>query len=268
MDVSVIIVHYNTPELTKSCIASVIEKTKGISYEVIVVDNASTVHNSDELKVQFPQIQLIKNSKNLGFAGGNNVGIQAAKGEYILLLNSDTVLINDAITLVFNYLKQNKKVGVVSSQLLFPDGKIQSVCQRFPSIKYSLIEILRLQKVLPKDRRGKLLLGAFFDHQTIVEADWVWGAFFMFPHKLLLKLSKKKLDDRYFMYSEDMQWCWDFKKLGYQVHYFPEAKVTHFMGGSSGAKNALIKKSGDLFFETNYSSIHRKIIQLLNKVLL
>jgi GT2 family glycosyltransferase len=232
-----------------------------------VVDNASTVHDAGELKEQFPSIHLIKSKVNVGFAGGNNLGIKEAKGRYILLLNSDTVLINDAIALTYTYMEENKNVGVVSAQLQYPDGKIQSVCQRFPSVKYSAIELLRLQKLMPADKRGSLLLGAFFDHKATAQCDWVWGAFFFFRSEILQKLPGEKLNEDYFMYIEDMQWCMDIRRLGYDVHYYPGAKVTHYMGGSSGSKNELMQKNTDDFLRKNYSSLERVVIKGLNKLL-
>lgn len=263
MDVSIIIVHYNTPKLTEQCVQSVIDKTKRVSYEVIVVDNASTVHDAHELKDKFPSIKLVKSAINLGFAGGNNLGLKEAVGEYILLLNSDTVLINDAVSLTFDYLKKHPKVGVVSAQLQYPDGNIQSVCQRFPSIRYTLFELLRIQKLLPKKNQGHLLLGAFFDHKSRAKADWVWGAYFMFCRNILYQLPEEKLNDSYFMYAEDMQWCLDIHRLGYEIHYFPDAKVIHYMGGSSADKQLLMKDSIKRFLDNNYSPFHKRIILAL-----
>jgi GT2 family glycosyltransferase len=267
MNVSIVIVHYNTPELTRNCIQSVLEKTNAVSYEIIVVDNASTVHDVGELKEEFPSIHLIKSKVNLGFARGNNLGIKEAKGKYILLLNSDTVLINDAISLAYAYMEEHKTVGVISAQLQYPDGRIQSVCQRFPSIKYSAIELLRLQKLMPAEKKGRVLLGAFFDHKATVQCDWVWGAFFFFRSEVLEKLPDGKLNEDYFMYIEDMQWCMDIRRLGYEVHYFPDAKLIHYMGGSSGSKNELMQKNTDDFLKKNYSLLERVVIKGLNKLL-
>jgi GT2 family glycosyltransferase len=267
VDVSVIIVHYNTPDLTRQCIESIIEKTEGIDYEIIVVDNASTVHDAAELGEAFPAIRLIKSGQNLGFAGGNNLGIKFAKGKYILLLNSDTVLINNAIALSFRYMEGHRKAGVVSAQLLYPDGRVQSVCQRFPSITYSLVELFRIQKFLSKEQRGKLLLGSFFDHQSSAKADWVWGTFFMFPRHLLESLPGKRLDDRYFMYAEDMQWCLDIRKLGYEIHYFPDAKVYHYMGGSSANRSTLMLQNNEKFLTDNFPALKLKILRVIQKVL-
>lgn len=250
--VSVIIINFNTFHLTTNCIASVKHFTSGITYEIIVVDNASTETNPSLLLYEFPFIKLIKSPVNVGFAKGNNLGIKEAAGKYILLLNSDTVLSDNTLFKLFEYLENNPKVGVISPRLIYPDGRHQSVAQRFPSIKYSLIEFFRLQKFLPGRRAGRLLLGAFFNHLETVKADWVWGACFMFPKSILDQLPDNKLDETYFMYFEDMQWCMDISKLGYEIHFFAGAEVIHLMGGSSGNKNSMMRENGNLFLKKNY----------------
>jgi GT2 family glycosyltransferase len=184
-----------------------------------------------------------------------------------LLLNSDTYLKENSILTTFKYLETRPKVGVVSARLIFPDGRYQSVAQRFPSPKYLLMELLRLQKFLPKKQAGKLLLGAFFNHDENTEVDWVWGAYFMFRKEILDRLPEKKLDDSYFMYFEDMQWCMDIKKLGYQIHYYADAEVVHIMGGSSGSKTKLMEQYEPVFLKRNYSKVEVWLIQKLKKML-
>jgi GT2 family glycosyltransferase len=267
MDVSIIIVHYNTPGLTRNCIESIYQKTHGVNFEIIVVDNASTIHDAGEIKYWFPKIILIKSGKNVGFAGGNNKGIAVASGKYILLLNSDIVLIENSVLAAFEYLETHSNVGAVSAKLVFPDGRHQSVAQRFPSIKYLLIELLRVQKFLPKQKAGKILLGSFFDHTSNANVDWVWGAFFMFRKELLKGMPGNILDDRYFMYVEDMQWCWDIKKMGYEIHFFAGTTVIHYMGGSSGHKNELMKANNEDFLKRNFSSMELKIIKMCKRLL-
>jgi len=146
LKVSVIIVNFNTFELSSRCIQSVIEKTKLVDYEIILVDNASHECDAQKFKTLFPQIILVKSSINLGFAGGNNLGLQHATSNYILLLNSDTELINDAISLSINRIASNFYIGALSAQLLYPDGKMQYPASRFPSLKMELRELLRLNK--------------------------------------------------------------------------------------------------------------------------
>lgn len=267
MDVSVIIINFNTYELTCNCIQSVQEHTKEIWFEVILIDNDSTEEESVLFEKKFPWIRIIRSKQNVGFSKGNNAGIMQASGEYILLLNSDTVLKENSIKKTHDYLKRHPEVGAVSARLIYPDGRHQSVAQRFPSLFYQTIELLRVQKILPPKKRGQLLLGAFFDHKNTVKVDWIWGAYFMFPKKILAALPGNKLDDDFFMYAEDMQWCKDFKRLGYEIHFYADTEVIHFMGGSSGAKRELMKQNNALFLKRNYISVHRRAIRLLEKLL-
>jgi GT2 family glycosyltransferase len=266
-NVSVIVINYNTFKLTVECIRSVIEKTKEVSYEIIVVDNASPNDNADEFLVLFPQIVLVKSKSNLGFAGGNNLGIAHAQGSFILLLNSDTILVNNAISIAVKKLERDASLGVVAAQLLYENGKIQHNCQRFPSINYKLFELLRLQKLLGQKIGGRILQGSFFSHDEAICPDWIWGTFFMFKKAILQKLPEKKLADVFFMYVEDMQWCMEFRRCGYQIGFEPEAKVIHYMGGSGAAQKEFIRMNEDAFMKRYYSGVKRKLIALLNKLL-
>ena len=267
MDVSVIIVNYNTYALTSACIRSVLQFTQGIKYEIILVDNNSTEAEPITYEQLFHTLKVIRLPANLGFAKGNNAGLSVATGKYSLLLNSDTVLKENSIKLSFDYLEENERIGVISARLIYPDGTHQSVAQRFPAAKYQLAEFFRVQKLLTRQLGGKLLLGAFFDHKSNIPVDWVWGAYFMFRREILQKLPGNKLDDVFFMYMEDMQWCKDIKKLGYEIHFFAGTEVIHLLGGSSGAKNNLMEQNGRLFLKRNYSLLHRYLIKQLSKVL-
>lgn len=265
MDVSIIIINYNTLELTKKCIESIKEKTQGIHYEIVLVDNASTEPKTKETFEQIPDIVFAPSKENLGFAKGNNFGIRRAKGKYILLLNSDTELINDAVSICYNHFQNHdKRLGVVSAQLQYPDGRIQDSCNRFPSIKYLLFERLRLFKFFPKSIYGKILLGPFFDHQSKVQPDWVWGTFYMFPKKILEKLPNKKLADNFFMYGEDVQWGLEFNKLGVKIQFLPEAKVVHYVGSSSNRGMEWMKENNAKLREMYYSKMHRFFLNFLD----
>lgn len=263
MDVSVIILNYNTMQLTLNCISSLYEHTTGIDFEIILVDNASAEPGIDTITEKYPQVELIKSPENLGFSGGNNLGIQHARGRYILLLNSDTYLQENAIYASYLYMEQNSSVGVVSPRLVFPDGRLQSVAQRFPSVKYQLFELFRLQKILGKKISSRFLLGAFFHQDQTVEVDWVWGAFFMFRREIMDKLPNHKLDDEYFMYWEDVQWCMDIKKLGYRIFFFADTEIVHIHSGSKGKKNEMMVNNGIRFFQRNYSWLHRTLYKII-----
>ncbi|RYY21785.1 MAG: glycosyltransferase family 2 protein [Chitinophagaceae bacterium] len=267
MDVSIVIINYKTYRLTCDCIESVLAFTKDLAYEIILVENGSDEFKENQTYPWGEKVRIVISRENLGFAGGNNLGIKYTRGKYILLLNSDTYLKDNAIKNAFHYIERHQNTGVVSAKLVFPDGRHQSVAQRFPSVKYKLFELLRLQKLLPAGVAGKLLLGAFFDHKTNTSADWVWGAFFMFRSEILKMLPEEKLDDTYFMYFEDMQWCMDIRNLGYEIHYCAEAEVVHIMGGSSANKNALMLKNEQVFMNKNYSAAEMWMIEKLDKML-
>lgn len=260
--VSVIIINYNTFNLTSNCIRSVYKHTTTTNFEIILVDNASTECDAELFKKEFPVITLIRNPENLGFAKGNNLGIKHAKGEYILLLNSDTELLNDAIGIALKTLQDDRK-GAVSVKLQHPDGRVQCQCQRFPSVTVTLLETLRLHKLLPKKLRGRLLLGSYFKHDTYIEPDVVWGTFFMFKRKVLDSMPGKMLDEKYFMYYEDIQWCLDIKNAGYKIAYQPEGAVMHIIGQSNAPKNEMIKSNKKDFLKRNYSSIKVMLLGLL-----
>jgi GT2 family glycosyltransferase len=217
----------------------VYDKLTDLTYEIILVDNASTACNADDFKVKFPHIKLIKSATNTGFAGGNNLGVAAAKGEYLLLLNSDTELINNAPKICYDYIAANPNVGMITCQLTYPDGRIQHNCRRFRTISWELLEVLPFYKLLPKRKRENLMLHRYFDHNRIMNCDWVWGTFMFFPKSIINQLPEEKLSTDFFMYCEDVLWCWDFKQLGYQIHFLPEAKVMHVHKGSVKTKQQL-----------------------------
>jgi GT2 family glycosyltransferase len=198
-----------------------------------LVDNDSSECDPNLFLKKFPDIRLIVSAENTGFTGGNNIGIAKAKGEYILLLNSDTELINNAPKICYDYMQQHPEVGMTTAQLTYPDGKLQYNCRRFRTITWELLEIFPLYLFLPKRKREALMLHHYFDHKSIMKCDWVWGTFMFFPKKIISELKGNKLADDFFMYVEDVLWCWDLKNRGYEIHFLPEGKVMHVHKGSA-----------------------------------
>ena len=233
LQLSIIIINYNTFELTCKCIQSLYDKLTGLTYEIILVDNASKECDPQLFKQKFPDIRLIVSETNTGFTGGNNLGVQAAVGAYLLLLNSDTELINNAPKICYDYITRHPEAGMVTCQLIYPDGRIQHNTRRFRTMGWELLEVFPIYKLMPKRKAEEIMLHHYFDHKRFVKADWVWGAYMMFPKKIIAELPQKKLSDDFFMYSEDTLWCLDFQKLGYEIHFLPQAKVMHVHKGSS-----------------------------------
>ncbi len=234
MRVSVIIVNYNTFKITCDCIESVIKYTSGIDYEIVLVDNASTKDDPDEFLVRFPGITLIKSKENGGFAKGNNLGIEHASGDFILLLNSDTYLTEDSISKAAAQLQNKQDVGALTVRLVYPDGKLQHTARKFRSIKNELLDLLRpFLKTLPYKRRSQLMLNQYFNGDYDTYCDWVSGAFMMFRRSLLDKMPGKILDERFFMYGEDHLWCYQFTQLGVSNYYLATTTVVHIHGAST-----------------------------------
>jgi len=266
--ISIIILNYNTFDLTCQCIESIYEYTKNVDFEIIIVDNASTMDEPDNFLELFPKIKLVKNTENRGFAGGCNDGIKVAKGDTILLLNSDTKLLNDAISITYDFLNTHPNVGIVTCRLENEDGSPQNNCYHFPSISKTLIELLRLQKFFPKSNFKKTLYGYFFDYDIIAYPDYIWGAFFMFPRKLLDIFPNQLLPETFWMYFEDMEWCWLARQAGYEVVFVPDGIVLHYGGKNHNPKALkMMNDNFNQFLKLYYNKMHSWTIIRLLKIL-
>jgi len=226
MDLSIIIVNYNNREKLINCLNS-LQLIVSLNYEIIVVDNAS----GDDLKDlagKFPKIKLIMSPRNLGMGGGNNLGIAAAQGEYILILNPDTIIKDQAINILWRYLSNNLSVGLVGPKLLYPDNSLQSSCARFPTFFMPILRRTFLGNYFAGLRDSFTMND--FDHNSIKSVDWLMGSCLMFKKQLTLpagQIFKPQFDERYFMYFEDIDLCRQLWTKGFRVVYNPEAVVIH-----------------------------------------
>jgi GT2 family glycosyltransferase len=258
MELSIIIVNYNTKELLKDCLNSLYENSPGLEFEVIVSDNNSTDGSAEMVKSAFPQACLIVNPINLGFAGANNVAIRECAGKFILLLNSDTlVLDSDSFTKMVSYMRQHPEVGVLGCKLLNSDRSLQPSYGRFPSLvnefRQKIINFVFVKGLEPF--KGSLIK----DYDKTHKVDWVTGACMMVPREAINQAGL--LDEDYFMYFEDADWCKRIGSLGWETHYFPDAQIIHFLGGSAPyvRKISLIYKTSQL----TYYKKNRGAIELL-----
>jgi len=222
--VSVIIVNWNTCRLTADCIASVYKKNLSVPLEVIVVDNNSSDDSVPWLEQNFPQVDLIRNTTNVGFARANNQAIQKSRGDIILLLNSDTVLKTlEPLQTLAEYFAEHPETAVLGARLLYPDGRVQSLGRHFWSLK--------------KCMQAQLLFmsAPFWQKKHVasdpIEADYVDGAFFAIPRRIVDEVGL--MDETFFMYAEDLEWCARIRKSGYRIVVLPEIEVIHFQGASS-----------------------------------
>lgn len=234
MLVSIIIINYNTFDITCNCIESIQQYTKGVPCEIVVVDNASPDDNPDLFLEKFPDVVLVKSKENGGFARGNNIGIDHSKGDIILLLNSDTLLTEDSITIAAQELAQDTEVGMLTVRLVYENGMYQNNVRKFRSIRNEVLDVFRpFLMLLPYKKRAALMLNQYFNGDFSTYCDWVSGAFMMFRKEVLQDLPEKKLDERFFMYGEDQLWCYQIKQAGYKNYYTANATVIHIANAST-----------------------------------
>src|SRR3990167_11137397 len=231
MDLSVIIVNWNTKKLLEDCLRSIFKFTKDVSFEVIVVDNGSSDGSQSMVKKKFPQVKLIPNNDNLGFAKANNQGIKIARGKYIFLLNSDAYLIENSFKKLLDDARSlGEKLGAMGPLLLNEDRSIQQSVGFFPDLP----QILWWMTFIDDLPGGIFLKPYHVDHDSFYknqhEVDWITGAAFLIPKKVVGKIGM--LDEKIFMYGEDFEWCFRIKKAGFKVYFSPSAKIVHIGGGS------------------------------------
>lgn len=228
--VSIIIVNFNTKELLKQLLTSITQNVKNVTYEIIVVDNNSTDGSKELLKTLFKKVILIANKSNLGFGKANNQGAKVAQGKYLLLLNSDTLVCENAIDKMFQFLEKEKSVAAVGSKLLNRDGSLQSSWGMFPKLKTEFYFRTFLNQLFPTNRISGLFRVSAYDHSAVKEVDWVSGACMMIRKEVFDKIVG--FDEQIYMYYEDADLCLRIKKLGWKVYFLPHAQIYHFYGSS------------------------------------
>jgi len=229
--VSFIIVDYNTFVPLQKLIDTIREKTKDVGYEIIVVDNSGDT-KTPFFQKNYPDINYISNSKNLGFSKAANIGIRHSTGRYVLLLNPDTRLKNNVAMLLCRFLDQHPDVGIVGSKILNDDESIQFSCRSFPSYKAAFFNRYSLlTRIVPGNRYSTAYINPLNSHNKTAEVDWLSGSCMMLRKQALEVVGL--FDENFFMYCEDVDICRRMKLLGWKVVYYPEAILYHSIGRSS-----------------------------------
>ncbi|MBO9370815.1 MAG: glycosyltransferase family 2 protein [Chloroflexi bacterium] len=229
-DLSVIIVNWNVRDLLRRCLHSILASLPACQLEIIVVDNGSTDGSAEMVRTEFPQVHLLANPDNRGFTGANNQGLAVARGRYVLLLNPDTEVVGDALETLVAFADAHPDVGVVGPQLLNPDGTVQSSRRRFPTLATALLESTWLQPYAPRRLLARYYVLDRPDDE-VQDVDWVTGAALMARREAVEQVGP--LDEGFFMYSEELDWCRRFRAAGWRVVYLPTARIIHHEGKSS-----------------------------------
>jgi N-acetylglucosaminyl-diphospho-decaprenol L-rhamnosyltransferase len=242
VDLSIVIVSWNVRDLLRRCLQSVVAEVQpgpddgvfqigGWQVEILVIDNASTDGSSEMVRDQFPQAHLIANEENRGFTAANNQGLARSQGRYLLLLNPDTEIVGDALAAMIGYSQANSEVGALGPRLLNPDGSAQSSRRRFPTFSTALVESTVVQEWWNDNRILRRYYMADTPDDAIQPVDWVVGACLLVRRRAYEQVGG--LDEGYFMYSEELDWCRRIKAAGWEVVYLPTAAVIHHEGKSS-----------------------------------
>lgn len=235
MDLSLVIVSFNTKEILDECLKSVQKAAKNLQTEIFVVDNNSSDGTAQMVKKNHPWVKLIANRTNLGFSKANNQALAKARGQYILVLNPDTKLAPDTITKMMDFLKKHQDVAVATCRVELANGALDRDCRRhFPSPWRAFCHFTGLSKIFPGSKIFDQYYMGYLSPNTEHEVDACAGAF-MFIRKS--KMDKVGLfDEDFFFYGEDLDWCWRFREAGYKIVYTPITKIIHYKGVSSGIK--------------------------------
>jgi GT2 family glycosyltransferase len=261
MDLSIIIVNYNTKGPISICLRSVFEQTRGIDFEVIVVDNASTDGSREEIALQFPRVKIVANSQNLGFAGANNRGIAEARGKFILLLNPDTEALNGAIVKTVQFMDTHPQAGIAGCKLLFRDRTVQHSVRSFPSVWNVFCETTFLYLLFSRIKIFDQYHLLHFDYTKESQVDWLSGAYLMIRREVLDTIGL--LDEQFYMYAEEIDFCCRAKKEGFQVWYSPIGEIVHFWAGVNAvSRRAILWTSAAemLYFQKHFLGIKKFLI--------
>ena len=229
--VSIVIVTWNGKRYAIECLESLQALESKLSLQVIVVDNASTDGTPEAIREQFPEVQLVQNSENLGFAKANNIGVGLSRGKYVCLLNSDVVVPKGCFEKMVEFMDANPGIGLLGPKMLSPDGGIGASVMRLPTGWNSLCCALGLHSIFKKSDIFGGYLMPNFPYDAIEDVEVLTGWFWMAPRRALDQVGG--LDERFFMYGEDIDWCHRYLKAGWRVVFYPEAEALHYGAASS-----------------------------------
>lgn len=265
-DLSIAIVHYETPDELTDCLASLAVAAQDLRTEVVVVDNASADFSPGLVTSTIPDAIVLRNHQNVGFARAANQALRPAAGRYLLLLNPDTILAPDTLKAMVGYMDRHPDVGCATPRLVRPGGSLDLACRRsFPTPVVSFYRITLLSRLFPRSRRFARYNLTYFDEHQEAEIDAPCGAFMMVRAEVREQVGL--LDERYFMYGEDLDWAYRIKQAGWRVMYTPITTVTHVKRASSRqARIATIRAFHEamrIFYRRHYQDRYPRLVSWL-----
>jgi GT2 family glycosyltransferase len=266
MMLSIVIVNYNAGNLLHDCLKSIYAGANGMPFEVWVVDNKSVDDSPAKVKSAFPKVRVIENACNVGFSKANNIAVSQCDSNYVLLLNPDTLVMGDAIDRMVDFMEENPTVGIAGCKVLNRDHTLQLACRRsIPTPRVAFFRMTGLSRLFPKNKAMAQYNLTFTDANEVQEVDAVSGAFLMVRRKTIQDIGL--LDERFFMYGEELDWCLRAKKAGWKVMYNPGAEIVHYKGESAkyNSRKAAFEfyRAMYLFHKKHFASDHSRFFNFL-----
>jgi GT2 family glycosyltransferase len=230
-DLSIVIVSWNAKRLLHDCLQSIATGLCRFSGEVIVVDNGSTDGSPTMVESEFPDVRLIRNQNNIGFAAANNIGIRHTKGRYLALINSDVVVLAGCFDRLLEHMELQPEVGIIGPKILWPDKTLQNSCRKFPGLWNNFCTVTGLRLLFPKSAFFSGEHMRYFAHDSQRCVDYLVGCFLVVRRSAVDQVGL--LDEQFFIYAEEVDWCKRFSNAKWRVLFFPEAKAIHVGQGSS-----------------------------------
>lgn len=264
IDVCVVVVSWNTRDILRRCLRSIFEQTREVSFDVVVVDNNSRDGSADMVRTEFPEVKVIANAGNRGFAAACNQGMRAASARFTLLLNPDTIVLDDAVSRCVQYANLHPDVGVVGCQVLEDEHRITPTGFSFPSPLNVFLALSGLSRAFPCSRLFGRPELSWWDRKTEQDVDVVTGMFMLVRREAIAQVGL--MDESYFVYSEEADWCYRFARAGWRRVFTPCARIIHLDGGAKSTSQVSTK----MFVQLQKSSMiyHRKNVGLAAWLLL
>ena len=265
MDLSIVVVNWNTRQHLARCLRHVYETVGDLSFEVFVVDNASQDRSASMVRSSFPQVRLIENAENVGFARANNSAIERSQGRYILLLNPDAFVGERAIEEMVGFMDEHPEAGAAGCRLRYPDGAFQLSCASFPSLRSEAYRLFWLYKFVPRGPAMGHYGMTYDDLSDVREVDVLLGAFMLVRRQTIEDIGP--LNERFFMYSEEVDWCYRMREAGWRIYYVPLVEAVHVGGASTDQVKAEmvleLYKSRIAFFRQHDGALKVLLYKLL-----
>jgi GT2 family glycosyltransferase len=245
-DLTISIVNTDNRAMLVRCLRVLEQPAPKLALELFVVDNASTDGSAELLGREFPHVRVLENSERLGFAASHNRALAQGTGRYLIILNDDTAVLPGCFETMVRFMDAHPDAGACGAQLLNPDGSLQRTANRFPTLLFGIFEALALNRLLPNNPIWRHNIYADWDRTTAREVDAVSGAALLIRQEALAQIGL--LDPNFFIYSEEIDWCYRLHQRGWKVYYLPEARITHFGGQSTAARAP--QKFHDIYWES------------------